>query len=72
MWAGLDSKDESKVKRSQDQLCLKGAGEIFALSLDVISCLDSLMEHPAGTLIFVDCSKWILVEESLVHLIVEV
>ncbi len=66
MWAGLDSKG------SHDQLYHNGAGEIFALSLDVISCFDSLMEHPAGTLIFVDCSKWELVEEPLVHLIIEV
>ncbi len=72
MWAGLDSKEEGKVKGSHGQLYLKGAGEIFALSLDVISCFASLMEHPAGTLILVDCSKWILVEEPLVHLIVEV
>ncbi len=61
MWAGLDSKDEGKVNGSHDQLYLNdGGGEIFALSLDVISCFASLMEHPAGTLIFVDCSKWIL------------
>ena len=72
MWAGLDSKDEGKEKGSHDHLYLSGVGEIFALSLDVISCFVSLMEHPAGTLIFVDCSKWILVDDPFVHLIVEV
>jgi hypothetical protein len=45
MWAGLDSKEEGKVKGSHDQLYLNGAGEILALSLDVILCFDSLMEH---------------------------
>ncbi len=55
--AGLDSKDEGNVNGSHDQLYLNGAGEIFALSLDVISCLANFIEHLAGTLIFVDCSK---------------
>jgi hypothetical protein len=44
----------------------------FALSLDVISCFVNFIENPAGTWIFVDCSKCILVEVSFVHLIVEV
>jgi hypothetical protein len=44
----------------------------LALSLDVILCFVNLIEHPAGTWIFVNCSKWILVEVPFVHLIVEV
>ena len=51
------SKDEGKVNGSQDRLYLKGGGDILALSLDVITCFDSVIEHPAGTWIFVDCSR---------------